>query len=275
MASAAAGDAADTPRVRVISMRGSKRRQKCVASWAKALETTVFDAVVGKDVATEDERLGLDLYRRLRAGKRQRLMNVFDWSAIYVMTSKPQVGCALSHIALWRECVDADRAVVVVEDDVVLKGTRDDILRMVRGKALVSLVRLSKHKESETRLADSLFTFWGTQAYFLTPGAASTLLKHAFPLAMHIDKYIAAVASRSASPGWEVAVPQLRHSIEGSSSLEHDTLLKTVACASILACVVAVVLFLLFLLHRCRSTCRRSACSAPAPAARSGRSPSF
>jgi len=234
-------------------MKGSSRREACLRSWRAVLDdVTPFDAVVGKDVETTDRRLSIDLFRRLRLGKD---VNPFNWGAIYLMTTKPQIGCALSHIALWRECAEEGRPVIVVEDDVVLKDGKERIEEETRGKDFASLVYLSKHRSPV--LADHLTTFWGTQAYFLTPAAAKVLLRHAFPLSVHIDRYVAAVAAREGERGWTVATPPLRHSIQGPSSLDHSTTSK-IAFASVAAFVVgATVLSLVALLLRCRRSCSR------------------
>lgn len=236
-------------RGRIISMPDSKRLAACRDSWAAVLdEVSVFPAVIGREVDDLDPRVSTELFTRLKATS---TWNPFCWESD-MMHHKAQIGCALSHIALWRECVETDAPLVVIEDDVVVRASRAAIEAQLDGADLVSLIYLSSHRTA--RLAEAARTFYGAQAYYLTPRAARLLLREALPLSLHIDKYIGYVAWRHATD-WRCAQPKLKHTCKGASTLSHQAYPKIVVWAGSLALLAAVLATLVTLLWRCRSRC--------------------
>ena len=98
-------------RVRIISMPDSTKVGKSTPRWERLFDNvTVFQAVLGRQIGTTDPRLSVHLYHRLKSGATR---NPFEIGVnMILMQNKPQIGCALSHIELWKEVV----AVVVSAD---------------------------------------------------------------------------------------------------------------------------------------------------------------
>ena len=99
-----------------------------------------------------------------------------------------QVGCALSHIGIWQTCAQSKQPVVVVEDDVrpsnISKRIRDALVFKDADLVLLACNSFA-HK-----FTNKVSKFTGTGAYYLTPRGATTLLKGALPVSMHIDHYM-------------------------------------------------------------------------------------
>ena len=230
-------------RVRIISMPDSTKVGKSTPRWERLFDNvTVFQAVLGRQIGTTDPRLSVHLYHRLKSGATR---NPFEIGVnMILMQNKPQIGCALSHIELWKEVVAVDRPTLVVEEDVVLG---DDVKLSEIEKHctadFVSLMHNSKRHLRSRTLKNNLKHFWGAQAYYVRPAAARILLANAFPLDMHIDRYIPLIAARE-DQDWLVVSPQIQFTSIGKSSLDHVTYGQALFLGGI---VTGVVLFLTLL----------------------------
>ena len=233
---------------RIISMPKSERRARCVASWERVLDkATVFDAVIGKDVSDTNHVISTDLFKRLHTNSR---WNPFHWEDDK-MTNKSHVGCALSHITLWNECVQRNMPLIIIEDDVVVHSSRSDIQSLVEGKDFISLIYMSKTHCGKMKTANP---FWGTQAYFVTPQAAAVLLQDAYPVSLHIDRYMAYTAQRY-DTNWDCACPKLKYTCIGNSTLSHDIFIKLTIWISAILVVVCILVTLSVLLRNCMRRC--------------------
>lgn len=108
---------------------------------------------------------------------------------VHADLGKPeQVGCAVSHISVWKTCAETNRPVVVVEDDVRPSNISKRIRQALTFKDahLVLLACNSCSRNNQRKVSQ----FTGTGAYYLTPQGAAMLLKGATPVSMHIDHYM-------------------------------------------------------------------------------------
>ena len=133
----------------------------------------------------------------------------------FQVPSKGSIGCALSHYALWKRCVDKGRPMLVIEEDVrfdqatttaVLHGLRTlppDTMyaSLVYAPAWYRFLGID-YVTPDSKVEKSEHAGWykhgicigGTQCYYVTPKGAAILLKHAYPIAFQVDMYIGCVA---------------------------------------------------------------------------------
>ena len=120
------------------------------------------------------------------------------------LPSRGAIGCALSHIALWKRLVQstADH-MVVFEDDAELTRSPAEIEAILQRASahpydvffLGLRFPLETVFEQRTTPADDEFRwvhshFWETHAYVIRKPAARALLKHALPIDVQIDAYM-------------------------------------------------------------------------------------
>ena len=115
------------------------------------------------------------------------------------MSHENQVGCYLSHRALWQVCVTTGKPIVVAEDDATpahvarrladaLQAPADaGVVTMSMFPYPFSILRASDASEQRCRPVKS---FCGTAMYYVTPKGASVLLAHSLPAAMHVDVFM-------------------------------------------------------------------------------------
>ena len=239
----------DGLQIRIISMPGSERLADTRAAWeALFADVTVFPAVVGREVADDDPRISCGLYRRKKL-RTWRMPWTIGTTAIH-MTNAAQIGCALSHIAVWQEVARGTSA-IVVEDD--CRPTVSSPTRITR-ECNADFVSLMQRGGKAGLLRDRLSEFWGTQAYFVTPVGARLLLRHAFPLDMHVDRFIASVAHR-AHAEWRIA--HVPYKEVGRSSLEHITVHQVMWLSGFASVIVAIMVALLVAAIVCYRRLRR------------------
>lgn len=242
-------------RVRIISMPASARLDATRRAWEALFEDVgVFEAVVGRDVQVDDPRVSCSLYRRMKLREWREPWTI-GTMAIH-MTNGAQVGCALSHISVWQEVAQQRRATIVVEDDchpLVASPT------LITRHCDADFVSLMQRGGRAGMLRDQLKRFWGCQAYYVTPEGANLLLRHAFPLDMHIDRLIASVAHREQAD-WRVERVPFRE--VGASSLDHITVYQLFTIIGFVVLAIAIVMALILYsimlrrsLRRCRTQC--------------------
>ena len=130
------------------------------------------------------------------------------------MGSAGALGCSLSHIALWRRCVELNEPIVVIEDDIELTPRKraqvaeaiEDIPASCDYASIMYLpatfMLLPNNGQGCTdgaqRWCDiklDTYGHFGMQMYYVTPRGAAILLEQALPIVTHVDVYIAAVSS--------------------------------------------------------------------------------
>lgn len=187
----------------VIALDGSEQGDKSVAALGKWFpKTRLFQAVDAREFSDEDVKTLVtpDCFNAITSGK----------SVVkHIPTSKGAVGCALSHRAVWEHCVDTGMPVLVAEEDVdfLVGESAERVLSLFRNipddAVFASLVHHPypswfheadmKGKTVDENWVKLGSDFSGTQLYYLTPYAATALLKNHEPINMHVDVYIAHV----------------------------------------------------------------------------------
>jgi GR25 family glycosyltransferase involved in LPS biosynthesis len=149
-------------------------------------------------------------------GPRVNLRNMFEAGKIspssYLSVVTPRfvkghfmtpgaIGCALSHIEVWKEVASSNHPAIILEDDVSIAPQFDYIFpRILRDLPLDFdiLYFADLVKSSESQLGVKLSSFlellkgeaWGTYAYMISSKGAKRLLNGVFPLKYQIDSYI-------------------------------------------------------------------------------------
>ena len=133
------------------------------------------------------------------------------FSDSFQLPSKGAIGCALSHYAIWKHCLDNKHPVVVMEEDVtfephVASALMGALSTLPRDAMYATLIHTPYSvwncTSPDRRLIDSVHDGWyelnlgilGTQCYYLSPKGAKILLQHAYPVAFQVDVYISTVA---------------------------------------------------------------------------------
>lgn len=112
-----------------------------------------------------------------------------------------EIGCFASHYRLWQECIDADKPMLVLEDDFILEPKAIEVIDMLpqlldrhRYVRLGGILPRSSRTITSLPGGRSVVRFdkgpQGTVAYALTPVAAATLLEHAATWREPVDNYI-------------------------------------------------------------------------------------
>ena len=105
------------------------------------------------------------------------------------------IGCTLSHLSLWKLCVDFNMPYIIIcEDDVLINKdlSKKDIKNIVESitKENGAFVSSNLSKEDE-------IVFFGTHFCVLSQGACKQLIKYALPIDVQTDSYIANISRRN------------------------------------------------------------------------------
>lgn len=162
--------------------RSHERRKAMEAQFAKyGLEHEFIEAVDGSQLTDEYVRKVYSLWRtRFRRGKG---------------LSRGEIGCALSHIGIWKRVIADGEPVIVFEDDITFcDEIKDGLSKIVAYLATArepALVKMSGWPGGNTEtgefIAENYLT--GTYAYGLNAAAASLLLAAYTPIKGQIDHY--------------------------------------------------------------------------------------
>ena len=117
------------------------------------------------------------------------------------VTSMGQVGCYLSHVNMWKKCLEHGKPIIVIEDDVP-KFSKNQVPELIKAYQSIpenadfasllyinSLTKNSKDKKGDWGKIQPR-AFYGAQLYYITPKAASILIKYAFPISSQVDGYM-------------------------------------------------------------------------------------
>lgn len=125
------------------------------------------------------------------------------------------LGCSLSHIELWRECIERDRIMLILEDDVTFhpEFAKRVVELLQQAKTfnfgllyLADLVNSTKTRAVQQSIPQAPLIwkltgeFWGTYGYFISPRVAVTLVDEAYPIRLQIDSYMIKTASAEHFP---------------------------------------------------------------------------
>lgn len=112
-----------------------------------------------------------------------------------------EIGCFLSHRKVWQMCLALDKPILVLEDDINVRGCLNsalsfaatshlkwDVLRLAGIYAVRRQIIHERHDDS--KLVELLENPCGTAAYWLTPSGAQKLLAHSSTFFMPVDHYL-------------------------------------------------------------------------------------
>lgn len=162
--------------------RSHERRKAMEAQFAKyGLKHEFIEAVDGSQLTDEHVRKVYSLWRtRFRRGKG---------------LSRGEIGCALSHIGIWKRVIADGEPVIVFEDDITFcDGIKDGLSKIVAYLATArepTLVKMSGWPGGNTETGEFVDKSYltGTYAYGLNAAAASLLLAAYTPIKGQIDHY--------------------------------------------------------------------------------------
>jgi GR25 family glycosyltransferase involved in LPS biosynthesis len=124
------------------------------------------------------------------------------------MTSMGAIGCYLSHFSLWKKCVELNRPIVVMEDDVAFsqpglliqavkwcvdKMDADEVDMVSFDFLNMYSVTSKDHPVFSTRIGSLhriVRPFFGLAMYMIHPRAAALLVETALPIEVQVDAYI-------------------------------------------------------------------------------------
>lgn len=141
-----------------------------------------FEAIDGKE---------LDLTNYLASGISARLLE----------KRRGWIGCALSHIELWKKCIGINKPMLIFEDDNVIKEeiNYDKHLETIINNfphdfhivylVTDNIVNYKPYNDLFVKVKNNNYT---TSAYFISPSGAQKLLDHIIPYnpSLQIDSYI-------------------------------------------------------------------------------------
>lgn len=172
----------------VISLARATERRSHMASQMACLGIPFefFDGVDGH--LLDDQEIGR-VYDDARA-------RTTSWGPL----NRGEIGCALSHIGVWRKLIEEDIPyALVLEDDAVLDPAVVDVLEalppLLGAADVVALVKTNDntfffHQAPLPRRRRLVYVnqpFYTAAGYVVTCGAAQRLVRHALPLTVPID----------------------------------------------------------------------------------------
>ncbi len=111
-----------------------------------------------------------------------------------------EIGCYLSHLLAWEQCIQENKPMLVFEDDFVLGPKTEAIIRnLMACRNLWGVVRLSGIHETSDSIVkqDVLYKLTmnhgdpcGTACYLIQPEAAHTLVKHSEEIYEAVDHFM-------------------------------------------------------------------------------------
>lgn len=166
--------------------------------------------------AIDGKTLDIDTDTRISTYAKYNIKN-FTRRGHEMLDSIGGIGCALSHIGLWKKLVESDENVfLIMEDDIILphgtwyrvvelfnetpeiKETKNwDIWSIGTIMCLPKIIHTEVVPTPQTDIKkwNTCGKLVGLNAYFITRDAAEKLLEKVFPLELHIDWFISYYAA--------------------------------------------------------------------------------
>jgi glycosyl transferase family 25 len=151
---------------------------------------TRFSAVDAENIDISDPRL--------HPFAVAQISNNIDYDHAHI-SSMGQVACYLSHVELWKKCIELNEPILVAEDDQLYSDkSLQDILhtyqRIPLDADFASIVYIptitygSECKDLWCKIKPR--SWYGTHLYYITPKTARILLENALPIITQVDSYI-------------------------------------------------------------------------------------
>lgn len=188
-------------KIKVISLISSQDRRNSFIESNKHLKYEFFDAVNGNDLS-EDVYYNSDL---------------INWDGLNY--NNPAIGCALSHLTLWNECINTNQPITILEDDAITRfdfeqkhkqiidelpedwdiiywgWNFDSIIKVKFAQSNISINLTADNKKlytpniikqfQQSIVPVSVFdvqNLWGTCSYSISPKGAKYFKEKCFPL---------------------------------------------------------------------------------------------
>ena len=120
---------------------------------------------------------------------------------LFFIQGKGTIGCSLSHIELWKKCIELNEPIIIIEDDVkftdkinreIIKGLEnlpeDTDFASLMYIPIFNPVQYKKYNKNWNKIMGPKFA--GLQIYYITPRGASILLKNSLPITTHADQWV-------------------------------------------------------------------------------------
>ncbi len=105
-----------------------------------------------------------------------------------------ELGCFASHYSLWHKCLESSAPIIVLEDDVVLEVHFLEALGAIMASDFEYVRLYGIFKVDSKQIMPHFYAtaqnISGAQGYYLTPQAASKLIKYAKQWIMPVDDYM-------------------------------------------------------------------------------------
>lgn len=187
------------------------RRVDRYNSIRQSLDNNNFN-FVKKYSAVDGSTLSDDILKKIVSPKNYNELNQL-YRTEHSQLTKGAIGCALSHINLWKNLVDSDKEYMLIfEDDIKIHP----YLYKVMEKVMVLLSKLnsdiflfyntcpfndkntcyeetdisSVNVNKQHMTIDKVNYFWGLNCYIISKKAAKILINSAFPIEKQLDHYI-------------------------------------------------------------------------------------
>jgi GR25 family glycosyltransferase involved in LPS biosynthesis len=240
-----------------------KREERCDKTMPKIKEifpkTTWVNAVDGSKLEyLNDNRISV--FAKYNVKNNYKIDHSF-------MNNVNQLACALSHIKAWKKIKDSGVPGIIFEDDVTIDKTLKDRITNI-------ITKIPKHvdfasilytgNDNTEKFSDNWFkiinnSFVGLLTYFITPKGASILLQNAFPIEVHIDRYVGYISSINPEfkaicykdkyyPPLETYMKStLNHPISFKSELPDNNTFYWIGIAITLVIIIGVIFIIVFL----------------------------
>ncbi len=222
--------------------------------------------------AVDAKNLDLETAEYINPISKTHIRNKIEMEHDYI-GSMGQVGCYLSHVNMWKKCLEHNKPIIVIEDD-VSKFNENQVLELTKAYQSIpenadfasllyinTLTTSGKDKKGDWGKIQPR-EFRGTQLYYITPKAASILLKYAFPISAQVDGYMSYILPYYDlnSYVWDRNFWNLNQAIF-PSTLEHSITFKKFLPESnlfyIVVIICVVILLILSIIGFTRNPCKK------------------
>lgn len=163
--------------------RDTKKKESFLKNNSQYLpELQVFEAVDGRTVTHKKLlSMGLDTDKHWRDPLLKRTL------------THGEVGCFLSHYALWKQCAEGTDHFLILEDDVVVQDDLPNDLVEKTGDGLLYLL-WNEMRKAGAQPGRPCYPYW-TCAYVLSPHAAQVLIENSLQI-IPVDEFLSYVSDR-------------------------------------------------------------------------------
>lgn len=183
----------------IICMEPIRKTRCDIKSMRKCFkDINIFSAIIGKNIDITDSNI---VHPMTYSVIKNDLGG--DWTQI---DSSGALGASMSHISLWKKCVELNEPIIVIEDDVRIDSSRCTIMeKYIKKKPkdcdILSLMYIknnsvkSPHDTEYFKYINDPY-FMGAQVYYITPNAAKKIIKYSLPITMHVDMYMSSCSAQ-------------------------------------------------------------------------------